>query len=149
MKQLTIVLIPLLLATSVFAAVDDPITLNDLAGKKTALKLGAGTPALLVFFASWCAPCKKETPHLVAYQSRAERPCPIIGICVDTQPEKGKKFVADNEVNYPVLSDPSLSLADRFGIKGTPALVLVDANGTVLHKGKKFDKKLIALLHQL
>ena len=131
------------------AALPDSAVLPNLQGQKKSLNLHAGKPVLLVFFASWCAPCKKEAPHLVAYQNSPQRRCSVMGICVDKEASKGQDFVDSLSINYPVLHDPALHFSDQMRVRGTPTLILLDGNGNVLHQGKKFDKKLIGLLGQL
>ena len=148
-RSAILALMTLLTNWTLHAAVPSEIVLKDLSGNQKSLDLSNGKPSLLVFFASWCAPCKKEVPELIAYQNNPQRKCTMVGICVDTEPQQGQKFVETHHINYPVLSDPDLAFADQLAVRGTPTLVLVDGHGKVLHTASKFDKKLVALLEQL
>ena len=143
------ILVLFLISATLFAEAPASVVLNDLQGEKKTLNLQSGKPSLLVFFASWCAPCKKEAPHLVEYQNSADRRCNVIGINVDKDPAKGMGFVDTYQLNYPVLSDPALHFADQLNVRGTPAIILLDGKGNRLYHGKKFDQKLVSLLNQL
>jgi thiol-disulfide isomerase/thioredoxin len=93
---------------------------------------------LISFFASWCAPCKKELPLLVdldrRYRSLGLR---VIGISIDKD-EAGiaaaRKLVADHRAAYPVLSDRFNLLARRYlGEQAPlPSVFLVGRDGNVI-----------------
>ena len=79
-------------------------TLEDVDGNKVKLATFGGKVLLLNFWATWCAPCKVEIPHLVELQARyAEGGLQVIGISVDEPPEKIAPFMTAARINYPVL----------------------------------------------
>jgi thiol-disulfide isomerase/thioredoxin len=79
-------------------------TLEDLHGNKVKLATFDGKVLLLNFWATWCAPCKVEIPHLVELQARyADAGLQVIGIAVDEPPEKIASFMTGARINYPVL----------------------------------------------
>jgi cytochrome c biogenesis protein CcmG/thiol:disulfide interchange protein DsbE len=102
-------------------------------GRPSALRDGlGGKPALVNFFASWCAPCELEQPELTALKSRGVR---IIGVAYKDAPENTRAFLGR-------LGDPfAVRLVDRdgnagieFGVTGVPETYLVASDGTILAK---------------
>jgi|GEM_PF-1309109 len=100
------------------------ITKNDIYGKVVFLN----------FFATWCPPCKAETPGIVAlYNKYSSRGLIVLGISVDQEnpTERVKDFVQAYRINYPV------AIADReivrlFGdIRSIPTSFLIDKNGRI------------------
>lgn len=99
----------------------------------------AGARVVLVsFFASWCAPCKKELPLLVdldaRYRSLGLR---VVGISIDREEDgiaAARKLVADHRAAYPVLSDRFNLLARRYlGDQAPlPSVFLIKRDGTIL-----------------
>jgi len=89
---------------------------------------------ILTFFASWCAPCKKELPRLEALWERlGERGLLIVDVCVDNlSAEKAKQIIAKAKVTFPVLHDRFTIVKDRYGVRGLPTMFLLDGEGTIL-----------------
>src|SRR6266567_3959003 len=96
-------------------------TLESLDGKNVRLSDLRGKAVLLNFWATWCGPCKIETPWLVELQNKyGAEGLQVIGIAMD---DSGKediaKFAQDMGVNYPVLLGKE-AVGDAYG--GVPAL---------------------------
>jgi cytochrome c biogenesis protein CcmG/thiol:disulfide interchange protein DsbE len=94
-----------------------------------------GKVVLINFWASWCGPCRMETPSLVEINREyKDRGFEVVGIAVDPE-DKGDihKFVRDYKVDYPVLySDETIER--EVGLIGTPTSVLVDRDGAMIRK---------------
>lgn len=92
----------------------------------------SGRPALINFYASWCAPCELEQPVLMGMKARGAR---IVGIAYKDAPQNAQAFLTR-------LGDPfEVRLADRdgragveFGVTGVPETFVVAADGTILAK---------------
>lgn len=96
-------------------------TLESLDGKSMRLSDLRGKAVLLNFWATWCGPCKIETPWLVELQNQyGAQGLQVIGVAMD---DSGKddiaKFARDMGVNYPVLLGKE-AVGDAYG--GVPAL---------------------------
>jgi thiol-disulfide isomerase/thioredoxin len=111
------------------------ITLADRAGKPTPLASFAGRPLMVNFWATWCAPCRREIPLLnkIRMQRKAQN-AEIVGIAVDFR-EDVLSFVAKTPMNYPLLigEEDGLAAAEAFGMgMGFPFSVFVDSQKRIL-----------------
>jgi thiol-disulfide isomerase/thioredoxin len=96
-------------------------TLEQLSGGNLKLSDLRGKAVLLNFWATWCGPCKIETPWLVEMQNQyGNQGLQVVGVAMD---DSGKdeisKFAKDMGVNYPVLLGKE-AVGDAYG--GVPAL---------------------------
>ena len=119
-------------------------TLEDLSGNKVSLAGYKGKAVLLNFWATWCGPCKIETPWLIELRNQyASQGFEILGISVDDidrdDPAKlsGEKqeiarFVQQMHMPYPVLIDGDSLSKPYGGLDALPASFFVDRNGTVV-----------------
>ena len=114
-----------------------------------AVKYDATKPALIVFWASWCGNCLAEIPQLKALHKRLSNSIQFLGVNVNKHPEDGIKTVTDYQIPYPSLSDPDLTVADQFGVRGTPTLIAIDDQGYIVHYTHRLDKTLITTLESL
>jgi len=120
--------------------------LEDLTGKKVALASYRGKAVLINFWATWCAPCRLETPWLIELRNKyAAQGFEILG--VDTEGDdlqksdtagwaKDKaavgKFVTEMKVPYPMVVDGDSISRDYGGLDDLPASFFVDRRGTVV-----------------
>ena len=124
--------------------------------------LKAGKPAVLSFFATWCGPCRVEMPVLdTLSQSYSDINFYLVNVSGLTQgkskmkedPVKVKKMVDDLGVNLQVLMDKYGKVAEKYGVKSLPRLVVIDAKSTVhyIHDGYApgDEKKLKEVLDKL
>jgi len=83
------------------------LVLNDLQGKQHTLAEWRGRVIILNFWATWCAPCQIEIPHLIKYQAEyADKGLQIVSIGLD-EARKLSNYVRTAGINYPVLhADP-------------------------------------------
>ena len=108
------------------------ITLSDLDGRTWRLRDHAGQVVLVNFWATWCPPCREETPglvHLAKYYR--DKGVAVVGISMD---EGGvpaaRKFARDYSVSYPILlPDGRFPFAN--GVEDLPTSLLIDQHGKV------------------
>jgi cytochrome c biogenesis protein CcmG/thiol:disulfide interchange protein DsbE len=121
-----------------------PFTLEDLSGKNVSLSDYKGRALAINFWATWCAPCKIETPWLIDLRNRyAAQGFEVLAISADDidrgDPQKlsGEKqeivrFVQRMQMPYPVLIDGG-SISDPYGgLDALPTTFFLDRNGAVV-----------------
>jgi peroxiredoxin len=111
-------------------------SLNDSAGKLTSIAGWGGQSLVLNFWATWCAPCRREIPLLKALHDEwRARDVAVIGIAVD-YPEKVAAFADEFKIAYPLLigDQDALEVAAAFGVASPvfPFTVFTDRRGEVV-----------------
>jgi cytochrome c biogenesis protein CcmG, thiol:disulfide interchange protein DsbE len=106
-------------------------------------------PVVLNFFASWCVPCRQETPLLASVarsEQRKHSAIQFIGVDVGDPPSAAKAFVQQAGVTYPVGVDADLRVtAGRYGLNGEPQTFFLDSSGhVVVHKLGQLDRSELA-----
>lgn len=121
-----------------------PFTLETLQGQKVSLASYKGKAVLVNFMATWCAPCKVETPWLIQLRKQyAEQGFEILGISTDDLDKDDKKmnaqdkadiakFVSNMHIDYPVLIDGDSISHPYGGIDALPTSFFVDRSGKVI-----------------
>ena len=91
---------------------------------------------LVDFWASWCAPCRKEIPHIkkihADYKSQG---LALVGVSFDDNKDKWVKGIADLQLNYPQMSDLKgweSDAAIKYDIKAIPFTLLVNQDGIIV-----------------
>jgi len=110
-------------------------TATDLDGRSLSSTSFRGKVVLINFWATWCAPCRAEIPDLIALQEKYRDRLQIIGISQDEAPPAVvKRFVADHNINYPVvMTSPEIEKLFP-GINALPTSYVVDRDARVVQK---------------
>jgi peroxiredoxin len=108
-------------------------------GKPTSLKQSMGKVTLVDFWASWCRPCREESPNVVAlYNEFHARGLNIISVSLDLDAAEWKEAIAADKLAWTHVSnlkkwkDP---IALQYQVQGIPATYLLDSNGIIVAKG--------------
>jgi thiol-disulfide isomerase/thioredoxin len=119
------------------APVYPSFTLPDFNGVEHTLAEWDGRPRLLNFWATWCAPCRREIPLLKAVQDeQGDDGVQIIGIAVDF-PEEVAAYAETVQFNYPVLvgQEDAMAVAETSGVPfiGLPFTMIIAPDGEFMH----------------
>jgi len=103
-------------------------------GKPLTIAAEKGNVVFLNVWATWCGPCRFETPELQSLQNQyAAKGLKVIGISVDEgETEAVKTFVAEQKITYPIALDPEQRIANLVQTTVLPTSLLIDRNGKIV-----------------
>lgn len=108
---------------------------------------------LIDFWASWCGPCRRENPHVVAmYNEYKDKGFDIIGVSLDNSRENWLKAIEDDKLTWHHVSDLKgwgSAAGKLYGVSSIPHTVLLDPDGIIVAKnlrGDALEEKLNELL---
>ena len=90
-----------------------------------------GKTVLLNVFASWCGPCRAETPELVELAKGESNDLLVIGLNLGETPEAIETYRQDFNVPYPLLPDADGSLLEIYRPIGLPTIWFIDPEGVI------------------
>lgn len=105
--------------------------LQSVDGQYVELRDLQGTPIIVNFWATWCAPCVIEMPILQRFYERYGNQLIIVAINADEPESKVRAFVEDQELTYPVLLDPGSEVQELYNLRGYPTSFFIDGGGTI------------------
>ena len=109
-----------------------PLIFEDFSGNKINLNDYRGKLVIINFWATWCAPCKKEMPSLDnLYQETEFKNLQIFPVNME-QPNKlkTKKFFTDLKIkNLGIFFDQNLNFVKEFKLRGVPTTILINKKG--------------------
>lgn len=114
------------------------IAITTLEGKMIRLRELGGKTVLLIFWATWCAPCVAEVPLLVELHEkfRGRNDFIMLGISRDFEEDALRDFIKDHpKMTWPQAfgeAGGSDAAAEAFGVSGIPAISLIGPDGKIL-----------------
>lgn len=92
-------------------------------------------PMVVNLWAQWCGPCREELPHYQEFHEQAGDRVQVLGVDYqDTRPAWALDLLRETGVTYPSVADPAGVLREPLAVRGLPAILLVDADGNVVHQ---------------
>ncbi len=132
-------------------------TLQSRSGESVSLSDFAGDVVMINFWASWCAPCLQEMPHLEALHNRYRSlGFTLLGVNVEDDPRAAERWLAERPVSFEILYDRQNDVSKQFEVIAMPTTVLVDRQGNqrFIHHGylpgyeDKYQTQVRALLRE-
>ena len=103
------------------------------AGRSVSLAALDGKPVIINFFASWCAPCKRETPLLAQFYRAHAGKVLVIGVDSNDQSGPALSFIKAEGVGYPVAFDPFPAAATvSYGVLALPQSFLLNSRHIIV-----------------
>lgn len=112
-------------------------TQNDINGKPMKLSDLRGQIVLLDFWASWCGPCRKENPNVVAnYHKYKDKGFTVMGVSLDNKKEPWLGAIERDGLEWPNhvsdLKGWSNEVAKMYGVHSIPFSILLDKEGKII-----------------
>ena len=112
-------------------------SLPDLEGKTRQFNEWKGKIRVLNFWATWCPPCRKETPMFVELQEKlSTQGVQFIGVAIDEK-QKTQDFIDTFGVTYPIMygADDAIEVAKTYGdrLGMLPWTVVIDKQGSIVY----------------
>jgi thiol-disulfide isomerase/thioredoxin len=109
-----------------------PVIYGQGLGPNVRLSDQQGRVVVLDFWASWCGPCRRQTPIVDAVaKSFANKPVTVLGVASSDDEASAKGFLAEQGVSYGSLIDADGTAGRAFGVSVLPTLVVIDKTGSV------------------
>lgn len=99
-----------------------------------------GRPVLLTFWASWCAPCRRELPALGGF-ARENPGLTIVAVNVDRRRQDAERFLSSIRFDLPVAFDPESRILGAHGVSTMPTMFLYDARGRLAWQHSGYGEK--------
>jgi len=102
-------------------------------GKTDSLDRYRGHVVLVNLWASWCAPCRSETPALERlYEDERSRGLVVLGIDQGESRDAAAGFASSMKLRYPILLDQDQAYGRAYAAIGLPTSIVVDRNGRIV-----------------
>lgn len=112
-----------------------PLDLRDMDGKLWQSQDLIGQPAIINFWATWCAPCREEMPAMEkAWEKLRGEDVLLLAINFSEPLETVAQFQEDYPMSFPVLLDEDGETAGNWPLKGLPVTFVVDAEGRLVYQ---------------
>ena len=108
-----------------------------------------GKPTVLVFWASWCGPCRKEAPDVARVAKSYGQRVNLVSVNAGESVDVAKRVAPQLGITWPVVLDPKGSIQAQYQVNGIPLVLVLDAEGRVRHRNNGIPSDIHRLLDGL
>lgn len=125
-------------------------TLPDSTGKPISLSSLKDKYVLIDFWASWCGPCRAESPNLVAaFNQYRDRDFTILSISIDRKADEWRQAASKDGYEWFNVIDADGKIASNFNVMAIPANWLLNKDGVIIAKDLRGDELIAALKKEM
>ena len=130
------------------------LEMQDMSGKTVKLSqwAGKGNYVLVDFWASWCEPCRKETPNLIAaYEKYKDKGLQVLGVAVSDKPTHTESAIKELGITYPQIINSQGVAAEAYHVSSIPYILLFDPEGNIIARnlrGEDIEKTLAEIFKE-
>ena len=121
-------------------------TFPNINNKNISLESFRGKYVLIDFWASWCGPCREESPNVKRLYKLYKKRLELVSVSIDTDIDAWKKAIEEDEMEGTLLvAQDSKKIQKDYVFSGIPYMVLLDENGKIIAKnirGNSLESKL-------
>lgn len=124
--------------------------LRMLDGSKTTLASMRGQVVVVNFWASWCAPCRRELPRLDAFhREMASQGARVVAVSIDENADNAARFARGSRLTMPIAHDGPSGLARELNLRAVPATLVLDREGRIAWSTGRSDDAELAKLESV
>ncbi len=98
-----------------------------------------GKVVILDFWATWCGPCRAQSPVLDSLQRKfQDRGLMVVGMNTNDGEGNAKEWAASHGVVYPIVYDQNDAVAHGYNVNSFPTLFVIDREGKIVAKREGF-----------
>ena len=122
------------------------LLLLDMQGRSLDLEaaLARGERVAFIFWQTWCAPCRREAPHIVQAQAQHGDAIRFVGVIPGREERvddaRVSATVAEWGYAFPQVRDRDMALSKALGVTGTPTIVVLGEGRETLFRGQKLPE---------
>ena len=118
-------------------------------GGRLSLASLKGKPVVLVFWASWCAACRSEVPHVNQLAQGAGDSAAVLGVNAGEDPATVEAASRAMGIAYPVVVDADSAISRRYEARALPMVIVLDPEGIVRLRSNTWPSRIHALVDGL
>jgi peroxiredoxin len=121
-------------AKTAIGTVAPDFTFPDIDGNEVSLSSFKGKYVLIDFWASWCGPCRQESPNVQKqYQLYKDKGFEVVSVSIDKKEDAWRKAVKEDDIKGTLLlAKDSKKIMKDYVFSGIPYMVLLDKEGKVM-----------------